>query len=150
MSDFNFKAGDKVYCPKVSNKVLTLENTECSKYSVKISLESGMIRSFMIDGNHFHLDLNPSIFPATQEWYDKLVHAYPNLEKPHTKKKPREIIQALLDDGWNIVPVIYRESEHEYFGYANRTYTTMTAIPIDPKSGKVIVDYVNGEVVLEG
>lgn len=92
MSNFNFKVGDKVYCPKVSNKALTLENTECSKYSVKISLESGMIRSFMIDGKHFHLDLNPSIFPATQEWYEKLVPVYPDLEKPPKKKSRKRLL----------------------------------------------------------
>lgn len=87
--------------------------------------------------------------PATQEWYEKLSYVYPNLEKPPIKKSPKEIIQAMLDDGWNNVPVIYREFEHECIGYANRTYATITTIPFDPKTGKLIADYIDGKVVLE-
>ena len=147
MSDFNFKQGDLVYCPMATNEVLKVTPS----LNIRYKDTTGYIMSIGVygDGKWTDTHHNPAIFPATQEWYDKLIHIYPNLEKPPVKKTPREIIQALLDDGWNTVPVIYRESEHKCIGYANMTYATMTAIPFDPKTGKGIIDYVDGEVVLE-
>lgn len=71
-------------------------------------------------------------------------------EPPPKRKEPREIIKAMLESGWKGVPVLYMERGSECIGYAKKTYLTMTAIPFDPKTGKTIIDFVDGEVVLEG
>lgn len=77
---FNFKVGDKVYFPRISNKVLTLKGKKFNEFSlIRLDLEGYTITA---EGKYFDRDVNLSIFPATQEWYAKLVHVYPNLEKP--------------------------------------------------------------------
>lgn len=166
MSRFDFKVGDKVYFPKMNNGVLTLAKRTNSEYPLKVILEGGAVRSFTTDGKHFYHDANPTIFPATQEWYDKLVHIYPDLEAPPKRKELKEIIQAMLNDGWkNIVcyvsdsepnpnihntrfPLVVNAIEDGEF-YVRNGYKWEYATPFDPKTGKTIVDYVNGEVVLE-
>lgn len=67
MSEVEFKVGDKVYCPTLSNEIITIasNNTFWFKSSIVKAIYN-----------------NQSIFPATQEWYEKLSHVYPNLEKP--------------------------------------------------------------------
>lgn len=95
MSDFNFKVGDKVYYPPYSNKVLTVEDNnnfqgiplaahfsyyDCSKDKKAFS-HDGLV-TFSRNGRGNKFMKNPIIFPATQEWYDKLVQIYPNLEPP--------------------------------------------------------------------
>lgn len=162
MSRFDFKVGDKVYFPKMNNGVLTLAKRTNSEYPLKVILEGGAVRSFTTDGKHFCHDANPTIFPATQEWYDKLVHIYPDLEKPPIKKNPKEVIRAMLESGWAYVPCWVNDfkgdfrntdlitnindgSGHTFRGF----FSWWCAIPFDPKTGKTIIDYVNGEVVLE-
>lgn len=99
MNNFNFKAGDKVYYPAMLNKITTLAKTNFATYPVLVILDpQGKTEShyFTLDGKRYENSDNPSIFPATQEWYDRLVHVYPDLEKPPTKQSAKEIIQAWL------------------------------------------------------
>lgn len=165
MSDFNFKQGDLVYCPIATNEVLKVTPSLNIRY--KDTNDYNRSIGVYDDGKWTDTHHNPAIFPATQEWYDKLVHIYPDLEKPPVKKTPKEIIQAMLDDGWDCVPCYVhdenktpnknnrREIISEARNYSNYPFVTDTvawkyAIPFDPKTGKTIVDYVDGEVVLEG
>lgn len=165
MSEFNFKAGDKVYYPSATNKVLTVSSDMRVWY---LGIDAGSANdltntNFRPNGRLYTQHHNPAIFPATQEWYDKLVHVYPDLEKPPVKKDPKDIIQAMLDNGWRCVPCIlgdltdkdsplirdlaFKVTASSVIAENN---SWSTAIPFDPKTGKSIVDYVDGEVVLEG
>lgn len=169
--NFNFSVGARVYYPEVSNKVLTLKESLSPEYPLETNWTdlSGDLNgdSFTENGRRSIFSLNPCIFPATQEWYERLVVIYPNLEKPPKRKGSKEIIQAMLDDGWDCVPCYVhdenktpnknnrREIISEARNYSNYPFVTDTvawkyAIPFDPKTGKTIVDYVDGEVVLEG
>lgn len=163
MSDFNIKAGDFVYCPMATNEVLRVTPSSRVKYETT----DGYISQIDVpeDGKWIDAHHNPAIFPATEEWYERLSHVYPNLEKPPIKKSSKEIIQALLDDGnegvlcWvsdnsieptsdNFAGVIVKAGEF-YVDYDKNIWAH--AIPITPiKSlNQTIIDYVDGKVVLE-
>lgn len=161
MSDFNFKVGNKVYCPSISNDVLTLSSSSSSSYPVRIDGAT-----FTTDGRVYTSEPNPSIFPVTQEWYDKLVHVYPNLEKPPVKKSSEEIIQDMLDDGnegvlcWLsdkceypdnscAMGVVHRLSDDMFVCDADGLWIYATPIMPIKSLKQTIIDYVDGEVVLE-
>lgn len=161
MSNFNFKEGDKVYYPDISNEILILEKTTNPSHPFKVTLEHGVTRSFTTDGRRLYFNEKPSIFPATQEWYDKLVHVYPDLEKPPKRKEPIDIILAMIND-WHYIPcrVGDHKDEIDYTDLINAIAYSDTpsfigssewkyAEPFDPHTGKGIIDYVDGEIVLE-
>lgn len=153
MSDFNFKVGDKVYYPIISNKVLTLAQDEGSKYPFTITLQSGEFRSFMADGKYYRYDVNSSIFPATQEWYEKLVVIYPNLEPPPKPKEPIDVIIAMLEGGYNEVCLKAPITGYEIVGNPtharNACHTVKRFKPYCLKKGKYIVDFIDGKCILE-
>lgn len=168
MSDFNFKADDKVYYPAVSHKVLTLRaSTDGGPYTVELVWGAGGKDSFTSDGKRHHTDLNPSIFPATEEWHGKLVSAYPNLEEPIIKRTPKEIIQAMLDStDYNEVlayvsdePIEQILQKHKialiYHINAGGKFVASDdieyeyAVPYCHKAGKKIVGFDNGKEILE-
>lgn len=167
MSEFNFKAGDKVYYPSATNKVLTVSSDMRVWY---LGIDAGSANdltnaNFRPNGRLYTQHHNPAIFPATQEWYDKLIHVYPDLEKPPKHKTQKEVIQAMLDDGWRGVPcyvsnfdisgsnkrdIIVRFGSTCDYVYRNTdSYGWRFAKPYDPRTGKTIVDYVDGKIVLE-
>lgn len=80
MSEVEFKVGDKVYCPTLSNEIITIASN--NTFWFKSSIGDKMWTSFTNTGKLKAIYNNQSIFPATQEWYEKLSHVYPNLEKP--------------------------------------------------------------------
>ena len=91
-----FKIGDKVYFPKESNKVFTIEDTECT---VSYPLRFGAI-TFTRDGRRHTRDITPSLFHATPENKAKLEALYGvEFEKPPVKPTSKEIIQAMLARG---------------------------------------------------
>lgn len=159
MSTFDFKVGDLVYSPTINNKIskITKTNEEGNIFLNK----AGWFRPTGLNQNNM-----PIIFPATQEWYDKLVPVYKDLEKPIVKKTSKEIIQAMLEDEWDAVPC-YVHNDNKTPDYRNRRelilevrgygkypfYSDTTpwkyATPFNPRTGKVIVDYVNGKEILE-
>lgn len=57
MTEFNFKVGDKVYCPTASNGILTLDSF-CRK-SYPVSIDS---TTFTPSGRVHTFEPNPSIF----------------------------------------------------------------------------------------
>lgn len=171
MSDFDFNIGDKVYYPDISNEILILEKTTNPSHPFKVTLEHGVTRSFTTDGRRLYFNEKPSIFPATQEWYDKLVHVYPDLEKPPIKKDPKDIIQAMLEGGYHGVlcqiAMVDEDDEniiHCYrYDYAlevlddkiifshHTLYNDQLKFvsPFHQKSGMEIVDFTNGKIVLQ-
>lgn len=175
MSEFRLKAGDPVYYPRVSNEILSTIGYEDNKgidhaYPIRLEREKCLIESFTTDGKVYSFDANPVVFPATQEWYEKLVHLYPDLERPPVKKSSAEILQAMLDDGYFRIPCYVSDIDSEprndlsvvlligintegLFPYqcVGSQHGSMWrfAHPFDVKTGKVIVDYVDGQVILE-
>ena len=79
---FTLKLNDEVYFPSKTNDILSVvvisENIACP---VKLSK---FPRTFTLNGLEFTSDKNPSIFPATIEWYNILKTAYPDLKPPKT------------------------------------------------------------------
>lgn len=118
------------------------------------------------DGKWIEQHHNPAIFPATQEWYERLSHAYPNLEKPPIKKSSKEIIKALLDDGnvsvlcWvsdtsteptssSCIELVTGIGEY-YEGFDGCFWLYATPITPIKTFNQTIIDYTDGKVVLEG
>ena len=138
-----FKAGDLVYYPTESNRVLTICESYNPKYPIKVG---GQI--FTCDGKFVGDDAVPSIFPATPEKHTSLEQLHGiEFEAPHKPKTPKDVIQAMLDSDWDTVPVIYLEDGKKCLGYANKTYLSMSAKPFNPKTSKIIIDYVNGQEI---
>ena len=76
VKEVNFKAGDKVYFPRVSNKVLTLiSRHHYDLYPLAIEREYGYI-SLTTNGYHAKDDAFPSIYHATPENKAKLEAFY--------------------------------------------------------------------------
>lgn len=82
---FELKLNDEVYFPSKTNDILSVvvisENIACP---VKLSKYPS---TFTLNGLEFSSDKNPSIFPATKEWYNILKSVYPNLKPPTTSVK---------------------------------------------------------------
>lgn len=169
MSEFNFKGEDRVYYPLQGNSIFKLANIETkSGRTLKIfDLNNKFFytnnpTTFYPNGFH-HLGVgNPSIFPATQEWYERLSHVYPNLEKPPVKKSSREIIQAIINSNHKFIACINKSvdvEKHPLDGmgiFSAHTLKTINyekligeLVPFDLETGKVIVDFVDGKPVLE-
>ena len=79
---FELKLNDEVYYPSKTNDILSvvvvLKDIPCP---VTLNRYPG---TFTLNGLEFISDKNPSIFPATMEWYNILKNVYPNLKPPTT------------------------------------------------------------------
>ena len=160
----NFKVGDKVYFPTGTNEVLEVSSDLTVSYlAADGSTHHVGIKKY---NKFYNFHRNPSFFLATQGWYDKLVHVYPDLEEPPTEKTAREVIQEMLDDGWlgvscwvsdddknpninNNTDVILDIREGSDYIFKTDSVSWKYARPLELKSGKAIIDYVDGEIVLE-
>ena len=101
MTDFNFKVGDKVYYPAATNEILTINSESGTPY---VDINGRANNAFINqDGKLYKFHHNPSFFPATQEWYDRLVHTYPDLEKPPAQRNPKEITLMVLDGSHRLI-----------------------------------------------
>ena len=76
---FELKLNDEVYYPSKTNDILSVANV--SSRIIKLNKYPA---TFSPDGLESTLDKNPSIFPATIEWYNILKSVYPNLTPPTT------------------------------------------------------------------
>lgn len=82
---FQLKLNDEVYYPAKTNDILSVVRvSECIFYPIKLNKYTN---NFTLDGLEFTSDENPSIFPATIEWYNILKTAYPDLKPPKTNIK---------------------------------------------------------------
>ena len=100
-----FKAGDKVYYPPKSTKVLTVYELDDSVYPILVDLGSRHTHTFTIDGKFYTDDALSSIFHATPEMKAKLedLHGV-EFEAPPVKPTSREVIQAKLNKSTEPVP----------------------------------------------
>lgn len=166
-----FKVGDKVYCPVLGTKVYTLTESWTSAAPLLLSAgdDIGTVR-INIDGTMYSKEAAPSIFRATEENYELLSKLYPEVEfaKPPVPPTPAEVITKMLADGWTSVACLVSDhNKHlitsksltsniisDVIPTAHDPYKATTgaswkyAQPIDVKTGKRIVDYVDGEIVL--
>ena len=82
---FELKLNDEVYYPSKTNDILSvavvLKDIPCP---VTLNKYPG---TFTLNGLEFISDKNPSIFPATMEWYNILKNVYPDLKLPRTNTK---------------------------------------------------------------
>ena len=81
---FELKLNDQVYYPAKTNDILSVDSVSVSEYipcPVKLNKYP---TTFTLNGLEVTLDKNPSIFPATIEWYNILKTAYPDLKPPKT------------------------------------------------------------------
>ena len=124
MSDIKFKDGDLVYCPMATNEILTVSD----KRNVAYEGTDGEISTIGVyyDGKYSSQHHNLAIFPATQEWYEKLVNVYPNLEEPMPAK---DIIKHLLDEG--NAGVLCWVSDQDEFPNSDNSFTIITGITVD-------------------
>ena len=103
MSDFKLKDGDKVYIPSACRTVQTVvavAGTNLVKVGGYTIYDTGY---------GFCATVPPAgelAFPATQEWYDKLVTVYPNLEKPPARKDLKEITIVVLDGSYRLIKAL--------------------------------------------
>ena len=80
--NFELKLNDKVYYPSKTNDILSIVSVSFNiPCPVKLNKYPG---TFTLDGLEFTSDKNPSIFPATIEWYNILKNIYPDLKPPKT------------------------------------------------------------------
>lgn len=79
---FELKLNDQVYYPAKTNDILSVVSvSEYIPCPIKLNKYPS---TFTLDGLEFTSDKNPSIFPATIEWYNILKTAYPDLKPPKT------------------------------------------------------------------
>ena len=84
-SRINLKLNDEVYYPSKTNDILSIVTvSEYVPCPVKLNKYPS---TFTLDGLEFTSDKNPSIFPATVEWYNILKNVYPDLKPPKTNIK---------------------------------------------------------------
>lgn len=81
---FELKLNDEVYYPSKTNDILSVVHISDNNYPIKLNKYP---TTFLPNGLEFTLDKNPSIFPATIEWYNILKGVYPNLKPPRTNTK---------------------------------------------------------------
>ncbi|WP_080947350.1 hypothetical protein [Moraxella bovoculi] len=166
-----FKAGDKVYCPLLGTKVYQIEYVKNCQKELVIK-NHRLVYFFDETGNPNmnYKDSLPFIFHATPENHELLCKLYGvEFEAPPKPKTPKEVIQAMLDDGWEYVPLLtpIKDDETEEITrlfpvlvsksmWQNPKITHeihallfQNGVPVDPKTGKIIIDYIDGEIVTE-
>lgn len=158
MNSQTFKAGDKVYYPLISNKILTLLKDDEDTVSVNLCVSNYTV--YKSNGKKFKHHLAQSIFHATQLNYELLTNLYPHIQFEKPRPTPDTIVKKMLNDGYayvicnillpdGVVKDIVRGYKGISFLGESGNYYYDEVIPLDNYTGKVIVDYIDGKPVLE-
>ena len=93
---FIIKPGDPVYYPAISN--LIFETNGCNQDQDILQIKQPFVY-FMKDGKLKETNSNPSIFPATKEWFDKLKVTFPDLYSPEDfyKLQKKELVSGIIN-----------------------------------------------------
>ena len=94
---FIIKPGDPVYYPAISNLIFETDNCKQAKDILQIKKPSVY---FMEDGKLKEVHANPSIFPATEEWFDKLKVTFPDLRNPENfdKLQKKALVTEIINN----------------------------------------------------
>lgn len=126
-----FKAGDHVYCPALSEYIMTLEITDETKYCLQLKTISHGDVNFNVNGVQEGHRL-ASIFHATSENKSRLEAIYDvKLEAPQdiiNVKLPRTFKPDVYDTYWTIDP--FRDN-----GYSSKVYGGSTCDKIAASHG---------------
>lgn len=166
MKEVKFKAGDLVYCPSETAKICQLKAGKYSGMSLIIEISTQISSEIHLTADG-RLNIGKDVYyivHATQENYELLSKLYPNVEfePPPKRKEPKEIIRAMLKAGYDGVPcktecgrdryICTGIVENEFFSFqydSDEDSAYSSGIPYYPKTGQKIIDFVDGEVVLE-
>lgn len=159
-----FKAGDLVCIPHYSNKIFKLSDKPTG-ISMLYSFEDCKLFAdiFPIVESGTVAEGGQVICHATQENYERLSATFTNIEfePPPKRKEPKEVIKAMIKGGWKMIPCcdVNDDRENPPFGIhilSSSTFETVDTekiigklIPFDPKTSLEIIDFIDGEVVLE-
>ena len=93
---FILKPGDPVYYPAISN--LIFETNGCNQDQDILQIKQPFVY-FMKDGKLKETHSNPSIFPATKEWFEKLKVTFPDLYSPEDfyKLQKKELVSGIIN-----------------------------------------------------
>lgn len=168
MNNVKFNIGDKVYCPTIGNGIYKVKD-------LGINHDDVLVISV---GDKQHIPFNDNgvstitkmivVFHATEENHALLERLYGiEFEKPIVPKKPRDIMFKMFKYGYKLInyriqnktgtkPKYKIASSNKFQlvfeidSYFER-YSFCNIEIIDPKTGKVIVDFNSetGEVILE-
>ena len=118
---FIIKPGDSVYYPAISNLIFETDNCKQAKDILQIKKPSVY---FMEDGKLKEVHANPSIFPATEEWFDKLKVTFPDLRNPESfyKLQKKELVSGIInrfgfchvareDDFKNLITTVIKQAD---------------------------------------
>lgn len=172
-----FKIGDFVYYPRFSRNLCKIKEQDgyIGIYENKYNRYIGSVVECdlwsEVGSNDLCFESKTQvceIIHATAENHTLLEKLYSvKFEAPPAPKNPKEIIQAMLDDGWIGVACYVndtdkRPSKHnkkdlivdirdvnDGYIFGGNAYNWKGANPFDPKTGKIIIDYVDGEIVTE-
>jgi len=144
---FNLTQYTKVYVPSFSNSVREIAFLgKNNGYPIHIVDEHLTVTS---DGKNFPHDDNPIVFPYSQEWYDKLKLAYPNLE-PY-KDEYNELLNLLEQQVDSVACRVSRTSYEEackngYVVFKNTAFEGSFTyfVPVNPytlEPCKTVEDY---------
>lgn len=146
-----FKVGDMVYCPQLSLNILKVKKNTAKDY-YQLYIEKGSQRIYFCESGVIGiLSKVTPVIHATQENYESLSRLYPNVEfeKPPVRKTPKEIIKAMFDSDWEYVPCYDVHSFYQQFLHKECEQIKECLAPFDPKTGKIIIDFVGGEIMTE-
>lgn len=158
MNNQLFKEGDRVYYPLMSDKILTVKRHGKDNICIDVEPRGSML--FNINGKRTGIHMTESLFHATQINYELLTNLYPHIQFEEPIPTSVTIVKKMLNDGYtyvicnilltnNVVKDIVRGyDDNLLFGeYGNYDYDQV--IPLDIYTGKIIVDYKEGKLVLE-
>ena len=93
---FELKLNDEVYYPSKTNDILSVVHISDNNYPIKLNKYP---TTFLPNGLEFTLDKNPSIFPATKEWFKKLKITFPDLHNPESfyKLQKKELVSGIIN-----------------------------------------------------
>ncbi|MCG6835462.1 hypothetical protein [Moraxella catarrhalis] len=89
-----FKAGDKVYYPLMSDKILTVKRHGKNTIYVDIELFGPIVLG--PNGKRADIHVTESLFHATQLNYELLTNLYPHIQFEEPKPTPKQVIKHLL------------------------------------------------------
>lgn len=105
----NFKAGDKVYSPTKSGKILTVLVTDDESYPVEVG---GV--TYTLDGRVIDYYLTPQVFHATPENHALLSQLYPNVEFEKPKLTGSDLTwQKLIESANGVLCWVSNESDDQ-------------------------------------